>query len=120
MRYFLTRIFLKHMESYDFAEDNIHEVIKDINEGRGVSLGRHLYKIRASAEGHGKSGGFRIVFFWKREKHIVFCRIFSKSEMDNLSFHELKVLNVLSQEYINFTEVDIQNMIDNGKFKEVI
>ncbi len=108
------------MKFYDFSEEDIQQVIRDIHEGRGISLGQHLYKIRASAKGQGKRGGFRIIFFWKMEKHVIFCHLFSKSDKDNLNYKEMKALHTLAQEYETLTETDIENMLTYERLKEVI
>ncbi len=120
MRYFLNRFFQRSMKFCDFSYTGVHETIKDIYLERGISLGQHLYKIRSAAEGHGKSGGFRVIFFWKREKYIIFCEVFNKNAKEDLNYKDIKALNMLAQEYDNFTDFDIETMINNERLKEII
>ncbi|MBF0479206.1 MAG: type II toxin-antitoxin system RelE/ParE family toxin [Candidatus Omnitrophica bacterium] len=99
--------------------EDITVVLDDIFKGRAVSLGDKLYKIRIAKEGKGKSGGFRSLFFWKRDEFIVFCLLFAKNERDNLNLDEKKVLKILSKEYDNLTENEIQQRIEKKNFLEI-
>ena len=74
--------------------------------------------IRAK-EGKGKSGGFRTLFFWKRDELIVFCLLFTKKEQDNISSNDSKALRILSKEYDNLTEDDIKKRIERKTFMEI-
>jgi len=45
--------------------------------------------------------------------------LFSKNEKDNLSQDEKKALKLLSEDYSNHTESDINTKIRNNVFKEI-
>jgi len=100
-------------------ENYFKSVLDDIFVGRSISLGGKLYKIRSAGKSKGKSGGFRNIFYWKKEEFIIFCYIFSKNERENLVTRELHALKILSDEYSKLTSHEIDQCIKNKIFMEV-
>ncbi len=119
MRYLKNKSFQRDLKGYHLDDEYVKDVLEDIFKGRAIPLGSKLYKIRAAKEGRGKSGGFRNIFFWKQEELIVFCLLFEKNEQDNLTADEKKALKILSEEYAQLTESEINILIKNNKFKEI-
>jgi hypothetical protein len=61
--------------------------------------GRGLRKLRWSAQGHGKRGGARVIYYW----HVPYNRIYLvhgyvKSKRDDLTVRQLKVLQELMKD----------------------
>jgi len=119
MRYLKNKSFHRDLKDNHLDDEYIKDVLGDVFEGRATPLGSKLYKIRAAKEGKGKSGGFRNIFFWKRDSLIVFCLLFGKNEQDNLTTDERKALKILSHEYDHLTEDEIKKLIKKNKFMEV-
>ena len=119
MKYLKNKWF--HRESKDFGleDEDIKTVLDDILNGRAISLGFKMYKIRGAKEGRGKSGGFRNIFFWKKDELIIFCLLFAKNEQDNLSSAEEKALRILSNEYSQLTGSEIRKSIENKNLWEI-
>src|ERR1700688_3122253 len=111
MRYLKNKCFHKDLKVYNLDDEDIKVVIDDIFKGRAMSLGSKMYKIRGAQEGRGKSGGFRNIFFWKKDELIVFCLLLAKNERDNFNSDEEKVLRMWSKEYLELTEEEINNSI---------
>lgn len=58
-----------------------------------------LRKVRWGAEGRGKSGGVRVIYYWKvRLDHILLLYVYPKNEQDNLTNEQIKKLRVLVSE----------------------
>lgn len=104
------------MKNQGLDDDYLRNVLDDIHDGRAIPLGSKLFKIRAARKGHGKSGGFRNFFFWKKDELIVFCLLFGKNEQGNLNYDEKQVLKILSNEYDKLTENEIEQNIKNKQF----
>lgn len=119
MRYLKNRSFQRDMKDYHLDDQYVKGILDDIFAGRSVPLGSKLYKIRSAGEGRGKSGGFRNIFFWKRDELIVFCLIFGKNEQGNLSTDEKKALKILSDTYDQLNDGEIKGLINKNKFKEI-
>ncbi len=56
------------------------------NSKAGVELGDNCFKIRLqnSSIPTGKSGGFRVIYFFKQEENIYLLEIYSKSDLNNI------------------------------------
>ena len=119
MRYLKNKSFKKDLKKHGLDDDYLKVVLDDIYDGRAMPLGSKMYKIRAAREGEGKSGGFRNIFFWKKEELIVFCLLFGKNEQDNLTHDEKWVLKILSDEYDGLTETEIERNIKNKQFEVI-
>ena len=119
MRHLKNKCFHRDLKNYDLDDEDIKVVLDDIFKGRAVSLGFKMYKIRAAQEGRGKSGGFRNIFFWKKDELIVFCLLFAKNEQDSLSPDDEKALRLWSDEYSKLTENEIRKSIERNNFMEI-
>lgn len=119
MRYLKDRSFQRDLKNNDLDDKDLKKVLDDIFNGRATPLGCKIYKIRGAKEGKGKRGGFRSLFFWKKEELIVFCLLFAKNEQDNLTSKEKKVLEILSNDYDKLTENEIKKMINKKTLMEV-
>ena len=119
MRYLKNKSFKRDMKDHGLDDHYLKDVLNDIYEGRAISLGSKMYKIRAAREGEGKSGGFRNIFFWKKGELIVFCLLFGKNEQDNLDHDEKLVLKILSEEYDRLTDGEIDQGIKNKQFEVI-
>ena len=60
-----------------------------------IDLGNNCFKIRLqnSSVPTGKSGGFRVIYFFKKEENIYLLDIYSKSDLDNID--EKRLVEIL-------------------------
>ena len=87
----------KLLKRYRSLPSDIQKVVDSLKtEARsGTSLGGNVYKIRVAISGKakGKSGGARIISYAYVKKETVYLlTIYDKSEIDNLSDMELRLL----------------------------
>lgn len=68
----------------------------DLIEGSGG-----IRKIRWAMPGRGKRGGVRVIYYWAtRQERILMLLVYAKTEQDNLSPTQLKVLRkIVEEEY---------------------
>ena len=57
--------------------------------GKVIKGAGGLRKIRVALPGRGKRGGARVIYFWRREKLLLFLDIYAKNEREDLSAGEL-------------------------------
>jgi hypothetical protein len=57
-----------------------------------ANLGGGVYKIRVARPGEGKSGGYRIIVFFRSGERTFYHYGFAKSDMGNITRRELDIL----------------------------
>ena len=69
-------------------------------EAKAVELGRNCYKTRLpnSSIPVGKRGGFRIIYFYKKDNKIYLLDIYAKTEMGNIK--DAKLLEILKNNHL--------------------
>jgi hypothetical protein len=70
-------------------------------DGKGCG-GGGLGKIRWGAQGRGKRGGVRVIYFWAvQQDRILMLLMYVKNEQDSLTANQLKVLRgIIEEEYL--------------------
>ena len=63
-----------------------------LNPKKGIDLGENIFKARIpnSSIPTGKSGGFRIITYYKKDRVLYLVTIYSKTEQDNILTDKLK------------------------------
>ena len=77
---------------------NISKDLKSIqdqlqtNPNLGINLGKNCYKIKVanSSIPTGKSGGFRVIYYYRLDDTIYLMEIYSKSDLENISDEKLQ------------------------------
>ena len=99
MKIIETTIFTKRLKTFLLDEEyrNLqNELILNPEKGKIIRESGGLRKIRWSISGKGKRGGVRIIYYWLNKKEtILMLLIYSKSEHDDLTSKQLKILKTL-------------------------
>jgi len=78
-----------------------------------------VYKIRVARSGEGKSGGYRVIVFFRSEERTFYEYGFAKSDRANISRKELKLLKETAKEYFYMSPDQLREWIEQGKFIEL-
>ena len=74
-------------------------LVKRPDTGAVIRGGRGLRKLRWSLPGKGKQGGVRVIYYWAvLREQILLLLIYPKSEQDDLSPSQLRLLRQIVQE----------------------
>lgn len=99
-----TSIFTRQVQV--LLDDNDYRRLQTIlvvrpDAGDLIPGGGRLRKIRWGAQGRGKRGGLRVIYYWAvRQDRILMLLIYAKNEKDNLTADQLKVLRrIIEEEY---------------------
>ncbi len=94
---FTSRV-LRYLGEDRYADLQIH-LTRHPDAGAIIPGSKGLRKVRWAARGRGKRGGVRIVYYWHVAPEIItFLDVYPKSEKDNLTKHELRLLNLLLED----------------------
>ena len=74
-------------------------LVDDPERGDLIKAGGGIRKLRFGAQGRGKSGGVRVIYYWIREDHQIYMLlVYPKSRNDTLTDKETAVLRDLVKE----------------------
>lgn len=84
-----------------------------------ADLGGSVFKQRIPLPGHGKRGSSRVIIAACISQKYFFLYGFEKNDKDNITDDELKILRVLAESYLNYTDDQIETAIGNRQLREV-
>ena len=97
-----TSIFTKQIQGL-VSDDEYSEFQNDLIEnpelGDIIKKSGGIRKVRMAANGKGKSGGARVLYYWIKDEDQIFMLLaYAKSDMDNISDAQLEILRKLVEE----------------------
>ncbi|RLE25436.1 MAG: hypothetical protein DRJ65_07805 [Acidobacteria bacterium] len=101
MRFIETSVFSKQVEKY--LSDVSYRMLQSLlmfrpNAGAVIRSSGGLRKVRWQQPGSGKRGGFRVLYFWDSPETIYMVFMYKKTDQDDLTPDQLKVLKSLVKE----------------------
>ena len=94
-----TSIFTKQIQSLVSDEEYSHFqnlLIKNPEIGDVIKGSGGIRKTRIAANGKGKRGGARVLYYWISDEEQIFMLLaYAKNEFDNISHEQLKILKIL-------------------------
>ncbi len=85
------------LKKYRLILKDLEALERELSSGevQAVELGKNCYKARLqnSSIPAGKSGGFRIIYFYKKDNKIYLLDIYSKTDLENIS--EARLIEIL-------------------------
>jgi hypothetical protein len=121
VRVFKGSRFTRFADKEGIADNELKDIVYNVLEtGRAdADLGGGVYKIRIARSGKGKSGGFRVIVFFKSGERTFFHYIFAKSVRDNISRKELKWFKELARDALSMTDDQINRRLKAGTLYEI-
>ena len=120
MRIFKNTWFARFASKEGITDGELKEMVNQLEEGQAdADLGGGVYKVRIARPGEGKSGGYRVIVFFRSEERTFFEYGFAKSDKDNISERELKVFKKRAKNAFSYTDEEIKDLLKKGIFIEV-
>ena len=120
MRIFKNTWFTRFAGKEGITDSELRELVNQLEAGQAdANLGGDVYKIRVSRPGEGKSGGYRIIVFFRSEDKTFFVYGFAKSDRDNIDQKEKSDYKELAKKYLNLSDEMIDRAVKSGKFIEI-
>jgi hypothetical protein len=118
---FKTKGFARYARREGLADSALCEAVARADRGMiDADLGQGVFKQRVARPGQGRSGGFRVILFYRLGERVVFVDGFAKNEKDNISNDELADFRELAGEFLTYSTEFVQTLLDNGKWIKVI
>ena len=119
MRCFKKPWFQRFASKEGIADDTLKKLVEELEQGRAAAnLGSFVYKQRLAREGAGKSGGYRIIFYYRKDDRVFFVFGFAKSDMGNVDRRDLAILKAEAQLLMQCSDNDLKIMVEHRLLME--
>jgi hypothetical protein len=78
-----------------------------------------VYKVRLARSGAGKSGGYRLIVFFRSGERTFYVYGFAKSARDNISNNQLRDFKATAKAALTLPEKQLEEALKTGKYTEI-
>jgi hypothetical protein len=120
VRIFKNTWFTRFAEKEGITDGELQELVNQLETGQAdANLGGDVYKVRVARQGEGKSGGYRVIVYYRNEFRTFFVYSFLKSDRDNINEKELKLFKRNARNLFLLTDKQIEVRLRNRTFIEI-
>jgi len=120
VRVFKNAWFSRFARKENIGDDELWDTVDQLEAGQAdADLGAGVFKVRLARPGEGKSGGYRVVVYFKSEERTFYAYGFSKSDKANISQKELSKLKKQSRSLLSMSNVQIDTALKEGILNEI-
>ena len=120
MRVFKNTWFTRFAIKESITDSELREAVEQLEAGQAdADLGGDVYKIRFTRSGKGKSGGYRVIVFFKSEKLAFYVYGFAKSVIGNIDDKQLRDFRRTAKAVLALTENQLEDVLKTGKYIEI-
>ena len=121
MRLFKNAWFTRFAKKEGISDTELREPVYKLEAGQAdADLGGGVYKVRVARSGEGKSGGYRVIVFFKSEKRTFFVYGFAKSDRGNIDSGELQIFKDNAKDQFAMTDEQIEAWLRNRTLIEIL
>jgi len=121
VRVFKNAWFNRFARKENITDDELRDIVGQLETGQAdADLGGDVYKQRLARPGEGKSGGYRVIVFFRSEFRTVFVYGFTKSGRDNIDQGELRAFKNDAKEQLSLTDEQLEKWLRNRTLIEVL
>jgi hypothetical protein len=119
MRTFKNPWFTRFAVKEGIPDEELKDMVNQLEAGQAdADLGSDVYKIRKARSGAGKSGGYRIIVFFRSGKRTFFHYAYPKSARDNIDKKELRFFKESAKINLNLTDEQLGVRLNAGQWIE--
>lgn len=120
LRVFKNKWFTKFARKERISPEKLVSAIIEIESGKiDADYGSGVIKQRIARTKDGKSGGYRSVIIYRRNKMAFFVYGFPKNAMDNISKAEVRDFKKLAKLMLSLTDEQLKVLLKDGELEEV-
>jgi hypothetical protein len=120
MRVFKNTWFTRFADKEGITDGELREVVDQLEAGQAdAGLGGDVYKIRVARPGEGKSGGYRIIVFFRSGKRTFYVYGFPKSALGNINEKQLRDFKRTAKAVLAMTDKQLDDVLKTGKYWEI-
>jgi len=120
MRLYKNGWFEKYARKEGISDQALRDAVERAEAGLiDADLGGGLIKQRVARTGAGKSGGYRVMVFFRLRTRAVFVYGFAKKDRANLSRDEVAVFQAAAKVVLGLSEAQMAAEVDAGRWTQV-
>ncbi|MFP3089482.1 type II toxin-antitoxin system RelE/ParE family toxin [Treponema sp. TIM-1] len=114
--------FARFARKEGIGDSELKAIVNDaLEKGQAeADLGGGVYKVRVARPGEGKSGGYRVIVFFKSQFRTFFVYGFEKSVRANIDQGEERGFKKSAKDDFSLTDAEISARIARGTLIEVL
>jgi hypothetical protein len=121
VRLFKNTWFNRFAKKEGITDDELREAANQLEAGQAdADLGGGVYKVRLARPGEGKSGGYRVIVFFKSEERTVYVYGFAKADRANIGRDELRGFKHDAKTDLSLTDEQINARLTKGTLIEIL
>jgi len=121
VRLFKNTWFNRFAKKEGITDNELREAVNQLEAGQAdADLGGGVYKVRIARPGEGKSGGYRVIVFFKSEERAFFVYGFTKSDKANIDRSELRGFKIDAKTDLLLTDEQVNDRLRKGTLIEVL
>jgi hypothetical protein len=122
VRVFKNTWFARFARKEGIGDDELKAIASEVLEAglAETDYGGGVYKVRVARPGEGKSGGYRVIVFFRSGDKTFFHYGFAKSDRGNISRKELKVLKKEAKKTLVMSDKQVKERLAWGTLLEII
>jgi len=102
------------------TDNDLRETVNCLEAGQvDADLGGGVFKVRIARPGEGKSGGYRVILFFRSEERTFYQYGFSKSDRGNVDQKELRLYRKIARTKLAMSEKELSDAINTGELIEI-
>jgi hypothetical protein len=120
VRIFKNTWFTRFAEKEGISDKELKTLAARLEQGEAeADLGSGVYKQRMARSGGGKSGGYRVIMYYKSNFRTFFIYGFAKSGRENISKNELIFFKRNAKIYFRLTDEQIEARLQSKTLIEI-
>jgi hypothetical protein len=120
VRIFKNTWFARFADKEGITDGELREAVNQLEAGQAdANLGGGVYKVRVARPSEGKSGGYRVIVFFRSEERTFFVYGFAKSDRSNIDERELRVFKKRAKTALSLTDDQIRDRLKDRALLEV-
>ena len=120
VRLFKNTWFNRFAKKEGITNAELREAADRLEAGQAdADLGGGVYKVRVARPGEGRTGGYRVIVFFKSEEKTIFVYGFAKSDRANIENDELQGFKRDAKTDLSLSDEQIKNRLSKGTLIEV-
>jgi hypothetical protein len=120
MRIFKNSWFTRFAVREGIADGELRGIVGQLEAGQAdADLGGGVYKVRIARPGAGKSGGYRVIVFFRSGERTFYMYGFAKSDMGNISEKQLRNLKETAKIALAVSDKQLEERVEKGEYTEI-